>query len=62
METETPEAAVASRLDAMAAENERRRNWWTQPVEGWRKGRLTMRSIVTGEEVTIDPRTGRTLH
>jgi hypothetical protein len=62
VEAETPEAAVARRLDAMAAENERRREWHAKPVEGWREGRLVMRSVMTGEEVTIDLRTGRTLH
>ena len=40
-------------LDAMAAENERRRDWHTQPVEGWREGRLELRSAATGEATII---------
>jgi hypothetical protein len=52
VEAETPEAAVARRLDAMAAENERRRDWWrTSPYEP--DGSLVMRSTLTGEEITI---------
>jgi hypothetical protein len=46
-------AEVERLLDSMAAENAARRDWWAQPVEGWRKGRLTIRSTVTGEEVAI---------
>jgi hypothetical protein len=61
-EVETPEAAVARRLDAMAAENERRRNWHAKPDREHRAGKITMRSALTGEEVTIDLMTGRTLH
>ncbi len=59
---EAPEAAVASRLDAMAAENAKRRDWWTKPVDGWRDGRLTIRSALTGEETTVYLPRGRTLH
>jgi hypothetical protein len=62
VETETPEAAVARRLDAMAAENAARRDWWREPDPMAGSGKITMRSIVTGEEVTIDLRTGRTWH
>ena len=40
-------------LDAMAAENERRRDWHTQPVDGWREGRLEWRSAETGEATVI---------
>jgi hypothetical protein len=58
---ETPEAAVARRLDAMAAENARRRDWWREtPCEP--EGRLVFRSIVTGEEITISLPNGRTRH
>jgi hypothetical protein len=46
-------AAVERLRDAMQAENERRRDWDKQPVEGWREGRLTIRSALTGEETTI---------
>jgi hypothetical protein len=38
----------------MAAENERRRNWWREPVEGWREGRLVIRSALTGEATIIE--------
>ncbi|HEY8212510.1 MAG TPA: hypothetical protein VIG36_00030 [Methylocystis sp.] len=38
----------------MAAENERRRDWQAKPVDGWREGRLVMRSALTGEEITIN--------
>jgi hypothetical protein len=37
----------------MAAENERRREWWTKPVEGWREGRLIIRSVMTGKTNVI---------
>lgn len=46
-------AAVARLLDAMRAENERRRDWWREPVEGWSEGKLTLRSAVTGETMAI---------
>jgi hypothetical protein len=55
-------AEVARRLDAMAAENARRRDWHTKPVEGWREGRLTVRSVVTGEETIVYLPRGRTQH
>lgn len=47
-------ASVALLRDAMAAENERRRNWWREPVEGWREGRLVIRSALTGEATIIE--------
>jgi hypothetical protein len=43
----------------MAAENERRREWWREPVDRWRAGRLAIRSIVTGEATVIYPATKR---
>lgn len=46
-------ASVERLLAEMGAEIERRRFWWKQPVDGWRDGRLTIRSIVTGEVATI---------
>jgi hypothetical protein len=46
-------ATVERLLDAMAAENERRREWWRQPVDGWREGQLTIRSIISGESTVI---------
>jgi hypothetical protein len=68
----TPSAApvvVASLVDArasvdklladMAAENERGHDWHARPVEGWRNGRLTIRSITTGETTTINLRGGK---
>jgi hypothetical protein len=51
--SEPPEVAVARRLDAMAAENARRRDWWTQPDPEHGSGKITMRSAATGESVTI---------
>ncbi len=47
-------ASVALLRDAMAAENERRRGWWREPVEGWREGRLVIRSALTGEATVIE--------
>lgn len=61
-EAETPEAAVARLLDGMAAENAARRDWWREPDPERGSGKVTMRSIVTGDEITIDLRTGRTMH
>jgi len=53
-------ASVALLLDAMADENERRRGWWRDPVEGWREGRLVIRSALTGEaNVLLFPKRGR---
>ncbi|HEY8033004.1 MAG TPA: hypothetical protein VIF02_11675 [Methylocella sp.] len=46
-------ATVERLLDAMAAENGRRREWWREPVEGRRAGRLAIRNIVTGETTVI---------
>jgi hypothetical protein len=40
-------------LAAMAAENERRRDWYEKPVQDWRDGRLEIRSIMTGEHNVI---------
>jgi hypothetical protein len=49
---EPPEVAVARRLDAMAAENARWRDWWrASPYEP--NGSFVMRSAATGESVTI---------
>jgi hypothetical protein len=51
-EPEPPETAVARRLDEMAAENDRRRDWWrASPYEP--DGSLVIRSALTGEEITI---------
>ena len=41
-------------LDNMAIENGHRRDWNTQPVEGWREGRLEWRSAETGEATVIN--------
>jgi hypothetical protein len=46
-------ASVERLLAEMAAENERRSQWWEQPVEGWNRGRLTIRSIDTAETTVI---------
>lgn len=46
-------ASVALLLDAMAEENERRRDWHKLPVEGWREGRVVIRSALTGETNVI---------
>jgi hypothetical protein len=51
-------ANVERLLDAMAAENERRRHWHTKSVEGW-PGRLTWTSVVTGEAKIIKLCEGR---
>jgi hypothetical protein len=52
-------ASVALLLDAMAAENMRRWDWWREPVEGWRDGRLVLRSAMTGEaNVILLPKRG----
>jgi hypothetical protein len=53
-------ADVNRLLAAMAAENERRRDWHTKPVEGWRDGRLVLRSAMTGQtNVILLPKRGR---
>lgn len=46
-------AAVARLLDAMALENEARRDWHTRPVDGWKDGRMELRNIVRGDSATI---------
>lgn len=53
IEAELRRAEVERRLNAMARENERRRDWWVKPVEGRRQGVVTFRSAVTGEEVVV---------
>lgn len=40
-------------LDRMAAENERRRDWHTHPVEGWREGRLEWRAATDGKATIL---------
>lgn len=50
---EDARVSVERILDAMAAENERRRNWWREPLEGWSEGRLAIGSIDTGETTVI---------
>jgi hypothetical protein len=50
---EDARVSVERLLGAMAAENERRRGWWREPVDGWSEGRLTIRSIDTGEATVI---------
>jgi hypothetical protein len=53
VEAETPATAVARLLDAMAAENDRRRDWFrASPYEP--DGSLVVRSALTGEEITIN--------
>ncbi|WP_156967624.1 hypothetical protein [Methylosinus sp. PW1] len=60
-EPESPEAAVARRLDAMARENADRHDWWrASPYEP--SGSLVIRSAMTGEEITIHLPRGRTRH
>ncbi len=50
---EDARASVERMLAAMSAENEARCDWHKQPVEGWREGRLDIRSALTGETTTI---------
>ena len=52
-------ATVERLLDVMAAENERRREWWTRPPKGWADGRITLRSALTSEIEIIDLRKRR---
>jgi hypothetical protein len=52
-------AAVEAIYAQMDAERERRRDWWAQPVEGWRDGRLTIRNIARDETVVVDLRKWR---
>ncbi len=56
---EDARARVEAELDRMAAENERRRDWSVKPVEGWREGKLTIRSAVTGKTNVIQLPRGR---
>jgi hypothetical protein len=53
MSPDDARASVDRLLEAMGAENERRRNWHSQPVEGWREGRLEISSVLTGVLTTI---------
>jgi hypothetical protein len=54
-----PPAAVEAIYAQMEAERERRRDWYAQPVEGWRDGRLTIRNIARDETVVVDFRKWR---
>jgi hypothetical protein len=56
---EDRQASVETIYAQMEAERERRRDWYAQPVEGWRDGRLTMRNIARDETVVIDFRKWR---
>lgn len=56
---EEKRAAVETIYARMDAERERRRDWYAQPVEGWREGRLTLRNIARDETVVIDLRKWR---
>ena len=47
-------ANVENLLDRMAVENERRRDWHTQPVDGWREGVLEWTNAKTGEANVIE--------
>lgn len=53
-----PLQGVEAELERMARENEARRDWHTQPVEGWREGKLTICSATTGKETTINLKEG----
>ena len=46
-------ASVEKLLADMALDLDRRKDWWRQPVDGWREGRLEIRSVLTGEATTI---------
>jgi hypothetical protein len=52
-------ASVEEIYAQMEAERERRRDWYAQPVEGWRDGRLTIRNIARDETVVVDFRKWR---
>lgn len=52
-------ASVEAIYEHMAAERERRRGWYAQPVEGSREGRLTLHNIARDETVVIDLRKWR---
>ena len=56
---EEKRASVEAIYAQMEAERERRRDWYAQPVEGWRDGRLTMRNIARDETVVVDFRKWR---
>lgn len=47
--------AIYARMDA---DRERRRDWWTQPVDD-ASGKLTLRNIARDETVVIDLRKGK---
>jgi hypothetical protein len=49
--------SIEALLGDMARENEARRDWWRQSVEGWREGRLELRSVISGETKIIFLRT-----
>jgi hypothetical protein len=55
-------ASVDALLADMAAENDRRRGWWREPVDGWREGRMEWRNVVTGETTVIRLAKRRTRH
>jgi DNA repair ATPase RecN len=38
-------AKVEVLLDGMAAETEKRRDWYAQPVESWREGKLEIETL-----------------
>jgi hypothetical protein len=40
----------------LRAENEPKLDWWNQPVEGWREGRLVIRIIARDEIAVINLR------
>jgi hypothetical protein len=40
----------------LRAENEPKLDWWNQPVEGWREGRLVIRNIARDEITVINLR------
>jgi hypothetical protein len=46
-------ASVDKLLADMALDLDRRKDWWRQPVDSWRDGRLEIRSVLTGELTTI---------
>jgi hypothetical protein len=46
-------AAVEAMRDAMSAETAAHQDWHKQPVEGWREGRLEIRSVIDGSTTVI---------
>lgn len=46
-------AAVERMRDEMASEIEGRRDWYREPVAGWREGRLEWRNLKTGEHSVV---------